>query len=346
MAGPLVRSVILSGAADKIRQYGRKPGPIARRAGIPMAALSDPDLLVSGRAVMAFFELVAKTCQRRTFGLEMSAGAHLGAVIGPLWVLLRNALTVEQMCVDLAKHFDLYSSAAVMAYQPTPSGGLLHWSAATGSSESEVQMAEFAVATILGEIRRHGPSGWTPPGVHFRHEAPPDLRLHRRIFGTHLHFNDEHNSIALDAAILSRPHSAGEPHVRSLVQQVLRDDEGSPVAPIELQVESLIRALLPYGSCSADTVSQAMGISTRSLQLHLNQVGHSFRSIKDSVRADLAQKYLQHSGLNVTQVAARLGYVDPTSLSRSYRRWHGDSVRSRRSALKEDAQRALQHTRR
>ena len=346
MAGPLIRSVIMSGAADKIRQYGRKPGPIARKAGIPMAALSDPDLLVSGRAVMTFFELVAKTCQRRTFGLEMSAGAHLGAVIGPLWVLLRNAVTVEQMCVDLAKHFDLYSNAAVMAYVPTQSGGLLHWSAATGSGESEVQMAEFAIATILGEIRRHGPPGWTPPGVHFRHEAPSDLRLHRRVFGTHLHFNDEHNSIELDAAILTRPHSAGEPHVRSLARQVLRDDEDSPVTPIELQVEGLIRVLLPYGSCSADTVSQALGLSTRTLQLHLNQAGHSFRSIKDAVRADLAQKYLQHSGLNVTQVAARLGYVDPTSLSRSYRRWHGNSVRGRRSVLKADAERSPRPTRR
>ncbi|MGQ0700665.1 MAG: AraC family transcriptional regulator [Panacagrimonas sp.] len=337
MAGPLVGSIILSGAAEKIRLCGRKPGPIARKSGVPLAALSDPDLLVSGRAVMAFFELAATTCRRRTFGLEMSARAHLGAVIGPLWVLLRNAQTVEQMCIDLAKHFDLYSSAAVMAYQPTKAGGLLHWSVATGHGESEVQMSEYAVATILGEIRMHGAPGWTPPGVHFRHEAPSDLRLHRRIFGPHLHFNGEHNSIELDAAILRRPHSAGEPRVRSLVQKVLRDDDGSPAAPIELQVEGLIRVLLPYGSCSADDVSQAIGISTRTLQLHLNQAGQSFRSIKDSVRADLAQKYLQHSGLNVTQVASRLGYGDPTSLSRSFRRWHGTSVRSQRSALKIDA---------
>lgn len=337
MAGPLVRSVILSGAAEKIRQHGRKPGAIARKAGIPMAALSDPDLLVSGRAVMAFFELAATTCRRRSFGLEMSVGAHLGAVIGPLWMLLRNALTVEQMCIDLAKHFDLYSSAAVMTYQPTKSGGVLHWSAATGYGESEVQMSEFAVATILGEIRQYGASGWTPPGVHFRHDAPADLQLHRRIFGPHLHFNGEHNAIELDAAILRRPHSAAQPHVRPLVRQVLRDDEGSSAAPVELQVEGLIRALLPYGSCSADDVSRALGISTRTLQLHLNQMGRSFRSIKDAVRADLAQKYLKHSGLNVTQVASRLGYGDPTSLSRSFRRWHGTSVRNQQRALKTNA---------
>lgn len=345
MAGPMIGSIILSGAAEKIRQCGRKPGSIARKAGIPPAALSDPGLLVSGRDVMTFFELAARTCRCRTFGLEMSVTAHLGAVIGPLWLLLRHAQTVEQMCIDLAKHFDLYSSAAVMAYRPTKAGGLLHWSVATGHGESEVQMSEYAVATILGEIRLHAPLGWTPPAVHFRHEAPVDLRLHRRVFGPNLHFNSEHNSIELDAAVLRRPHSAAAPQVRSLVQKLLRNEEGLPAAPIELQVEGLIRALLPYGACSADDVSQALGISTRTLQLHLQLAGKSFRLIKDAVRADLASKYLQHSGLNVTQMAARLGYGDPTSLSRSFRRWHGDSVRGQQQALKLKAKRLATPTR-
>jgi AraC-like DNA-binding protein len=207
---------------------------------------------------------------------------------------------------------------------------VLHWSVATGHGESEVQMAEFAVATILNELRLHAPSGWTPPGVSFRHDAPADLRLHRRIFGPHLRFNGEQNSIELDAAILKRPLATAEPRVRSLIQRVLRHDEGAPSAPIEFQVEALIRAMLPYGRCSADDVSQAMGVPTRTLQFHLQNAGCSFREIKNAVRADLASKYLKHSGLNVTQVASQLGYTDPTSFSRSFKRWHGATAMSQR----------------
>ena len=73
-----------------------------------------------------------------------------------------------------------------------------------------------------------------------------------------------------------------------------------------------------------------MGVSVRSLQERLQAAGHSFRSIKDAVRRDLAGKYLKHSRMSATQVAGLLGYADLTSFSRSFRRWHGRSVRMTR----------------
>jgi AraC-like DNA-binding protein len=50
------------------------------------------------------------------------------------------------------------------------------------------------------------------------------------------------------------------------------------------------------------------------------------------VRADLASKYLRHSDLSAVRVAEILGYSDPTSLSRSFRRWHGRSIRQARKS--------------
>ncbi len=313
-----------------IRSAGRQPSAIARKAGVSPAALTDPDLLISGRSVMAFFEIAAKTCDRRNWGLELAGGTRLGAVVGPLWLLLRNAHTVRQMCEDFAKHFDLYSSSAVMSFESMGKGGVLNWSAATGQAQSEVQMSEYALALTLEEIRSHGPRGWTAPAVWFRHEEPQDLRLHRKIFGPNLRFNSDRNAIELDATILERRLIGHEPRIRSLVRQVLRHDEDLPATATTFQVQGIVRALLPYGKCSVNDVSVAMGLSVRTLQERLQKTGHSFRSIKDAARADLADKYMRHSEMSATQIAGLLGYADLTSLSRSFRRWHGDSVRSSR----------------
>lgn len=330
MPGTLVRSAILTGAADKIRACGRQPSSLAKRVGIPTAALKDPDVLVPARAVLRYFELAAESCGNRNWGLELSAHARMAAIIGPLWILLRNARSVRQMCEDLASQFDLYSSAALMSFEIAGGDGLLSWSAAVGQVESEVQMAEFALASMLKEIRVHGPSEWLPQAVWFRHAAPDDLRLHRKIFGAQLHFDSDRNAIQIDAAMLERPLHGSAPHARGLIRDVLRHDEDSPDPGAPLRVEAVVRALLPFAPCTVRDVSRAMGVSSRTLQEHLQLAGSSFRTIKDAVRSDLAIKYLQHSRLSAAEIADILGYADLTSFSRSFRRWHGCTSRSQR----------------
>ena len=336
MAGSWVRSVILTGAAERIRASGRQPHAIARQAGVPTAALRDPDLLVNGRAVIRFFDLAARVCRRRNWGLEQAQGARLATLIGPLWVLLRNARSVREMCEDLARNYDLYTDAALMSFEPIAAGGgLLGWTASAGTSDNEVQIAEFALAVILDEIRSHGEAGWTPTSVRFRHQAPRDLRLHRRVFGPRLRFDDAGNAIEIDAAMLERPlRFVGEGRHRALVRSVLRLEDGAPAPGVALQVEAIVRALLPFAPCSARDVALGLGLSVRTLQERLSDAGRSFRAIKDAVRRDLADKYLRHSGMSATEIAGLLGYADPTSLSRSFRRWTGGAIRSQRRALR------------
>ncbi len=330
MPGTLVRSVILSGAAERIREAGRKPAAIAREADIPPAALRDPDILVSGRAVMRFFDIAARRCRRRNFGLEVSIGTRFAAVIGPLWILLRNTRTVGEMCRDLAQNYDLYSSAALMGFEPCAEGAALSWSPASGQADNEVQVAEFALATILGGVRLQSPADWTPEAIWFRHEAPRDLRMHRRVFGPNLRFNSDRNAILIDERLLHHPLKSVAPGNRRLVHDILRHEADVPLAAVSLQVEGLVRALLPFAPCSINDVAQAMGFSVRTLQKYLGASGESFRSIKDAVRRDLAGKYLQHSQMSATQIADLLGYADLTSFSRSFRRWNQQSVRMTR----------------
>ena len=155
MAGSLIRSAILDGAAELIRAQGARPATIARQAGIPMAALADPDLLVQASAVLRFFEIAAAQCRLPNWGLSLARGSRLAAMIGPLWILLRNARTVGQMCDELADNFDLYSDAAMVSVERIKGGALLNWTTTRAMHESERQMAEFALSVLASEIRSH-----------------------------------------------------------------------------------------------------------------------------------------------------------------------------------------------
>lgn len=332
MAGHLIHSVILQGASALIRAHGRKPAPIARASGVPVAALDDPELMIPARAVLRFFERAAQVCGNRNWGLELAAHARLAAIIGPLWILLRNARTVQEMCEDMAGNFDLYSHAALMSFQPLRGGaGLMSWSTRAGVTDSEVQMAEFALSLFCAEIRTHCTPDWMPQAVLFRHAAPARLHLHRQRFGDDLRFDQNHNGLLLDAATLARPLQARAVRARSLVRGVLRMHEETGEAGAAHRVERILRALMPFAPCALRDVALAMGLPERTLQAQLQREGQGFQAIKDGVRADLALKYLQHSRMSAGQIADVLGYTDPTSFSRSFRRWHGQSARRART---------------
>lgn len=70
-----------------------------------------------------------------------------------------------------------------------------------------------------------------------------------------------------------------------------------------------------------------LGVSPRTLRRRLEGRGVSYQSIVDDVRAGLARSYLESSRLSVEAIAERLGFSEPTSFSRAFRRWTGMSPR-------------------
>lgn len=331
MPGHYVRSAILVGSIPLMAEWGRDALALSQELEIDPIALRDPDIPVPAARVLNFYERAAEITGCRSFGLRMAARTGL-AVVGPLWILLRQAQTLEQMLDDLVAHFDLYTQAAVTSFRREGSGRRLCWATATGVSEREVQMAEFSVAVLCAEIRRYAPAGWEPASVSFRHAAPPDRSELRRVFGSNLSFDQPDNSILVERALLDRPLRVEGSRTRELLSHMLRQS-GEPVDPgLVERVDGMVRALMPYASCSLADLGRALGMAPRSLQEHLQAQGSNFQQIRDRARADLAVKYLRHSRMSLTQIAGMLGYSELSAFSRSFRRWHGVPPRSLRSS--------------
>jgi len=332
MAGPLVRSAILAGASDLLRAHGVRPTALTSRAGLPAAALRDADLLVHGSAVIRFFELAAEACGQHNWGLAMAQGARLATLIGPLWILLRNARTVGQLCAELADNFDLYTHAALVGVERVQPWTLLSWSSTTAQHDSDLQMAEFALSVFASELRSHLHRHWMPTAVLFRHAKPKgSLALHRAAFGDDLRFNQDRHALLLDAATLETPIQSRSAPARALASRLILLEAGRRKRRFARDVEAVVRSLIPYAPCTLGEVGRALDLAPRTLQLRLAEEHTSFTQIHDAVRADLAAKYLRHSDLSAAQISEILGYATPTSFSRSFRRWHGQSLRRQRS---------------
>lgn len=99
-----------------------------------------------------------------------------------------------------------------------------------------------------------------------------------------------------------------------------------------------VREVLVRSIASGPTLAgtaRALGLSTRTLHRRLHEEGASFRGIKDALRREMALARLEKTGQGVAEIAAALGYSEPSAFFRAFQGWTGmapTAYRKRRAA--------------
>lgn len=108
-----------------------------------------------------------------------------------------------------------------------------------------------------------------------------------------------------------------EPHL----QAALSDEPfGSSVVE---KVRDTLREALPAGSPTIREVALRMGISQRNLQRKLSDADTSFTKILEEMRIEIASRYLTATTLSLQEIAFLLGYNEPSSFFRAFRKLTG-----------------------
>ena len=87
------------------------------------------------------------------------------------------------------------------------------------------------------------------------------------------------------------------------------------------RVENALLELLPSGRTQIDDVASELAVSRRSLQRRLSEEGTSWLDVLNAARMRLAQHYLTNTALGAAEVSFLLGFEDPNSFFRAFRRW-------------------------
>ncbi|MBW3698250.1 AraC family transcriptional regulator [Vibrio sp. T187] len=98
-------------------------------------------------------------------------------------------------------------------------------------------------------------------------------------------------------------------------------------------VKSVLLESLPSGESSLESVANKLAVSKRTLQRKLTNESVSFQSILQEVRGELADHYLQHSGLSLGEISFLLGFKESNSFIRAYSGWKGISPGSYREQV-------------
>ncbi|MBK9243257.1 MAG: AraC family transcriptional regulator [Burkholderiales bacterium] len=334
----LQRSASLTNYAEAARALNVSPLEQLRRVNINPACLTNPDTLVPGSALIQLLENSAQAAGVENFGLRMAEERRISN-LGPLAVLLRSQPTMRKALEAMRDYAYLQAEVLSLYFEERDGVLVIHEELMAERPEPMRQATELSLGVLYRTLRALLGDKWHPSAVCFRHSPPRDLSVHRRVFDTRLQFNSSIDGIVCRAVNLDEPLPAYDPENARFLQKLLDVLDTKRVQSSADRVRQLVSVLLPTGRCSIEIVAQHLGLDCRTLQRHLQRDGHSFSEILDSVRYDLAVKYLTNYEQPLKDLAELLGFSELSVFSRWFAHRFGCSAT--RWRLQQSSARAL-----
>ena len=161
--------------------------------------------------------------------------------------------------------------------------------------------------------------------MRFRHSAPPYAAAYTSFFRTPVFFDQIHNAVVFDYALLDRPlegafqtlHEQAEYLVEQRLQRLPR--RTGLVAAVEELLENEPKFMC-YG---IEKVSDQLGIGHRTLQRRIRAAGESYADVLARVRYRMAMQALRETDDDLETISERLGFSDRRSFTRAFSRWSG-----------------------
>ncbi|WP_298286094.1 AraC family transcriptional regulator [Acidocella sp.] len=311
----MIRPSFVDEALECLRRKGLPEGPVLQAAGLSLP-LTGP---VSAESYGRLWLALAAAMEDEFFGLGAAPLRPGGFVMLGRAVL--HSASLEQ-ALRRALRF-----LAVLIMAPR---GTLHVAEGTATVVLDDQgppRSAFAYRTFW--IIFHGLACWLAGrriplrGVDFRCPEPKGVADYRQFFGAPVRFGRPASAITFDAAYLPLKVSRDEPALKAFLRAApanllvrYRYDAGQIA-----RIRALLRAQPPSQWPDFTALARQLRLSPSTLRAHLRQEGQSWKSLSDEIKRDLAIAALTGSARTVAEIAADLGFAEPSAFHRAFRKW-------------------------
>jgi AraC-like DNA-binding protein len=271
-------------------------------------------------------------CAGIRFGDEgIARGYGVAAIVALHAPDFRRALTAlsrykSLTCPELVE-VEIKDGEAVVRYR---------WLQATGPVPR--LLVDMTMASLC-QFARQGTGGKVTPIRLELTRRPLDEKLLRRHFGCPIVFGAANDAMVFDRAALDVPFLAADggafAHALDGLEQRVRAGEGFPAFVGEVCV-AIARQLSGGRRPSVAAVAGRLKISTRTLQRRLHQFGTSFQAQLAGVRRTTSSRLLAATELDTVAISMLVGFVEPNSFARAFRRWERTTPTRWRDRLVED----------
>lgn len=159
----------------------------------------------------------------------------------------------------------------------------------------------------------------------FSYPRPAHGDEYRHIFRCPLTFEAEHTALTFESRFLSAPVIRDRPEMRQFLKTspadlLSRPDDSNTYTG---RIRALIGRDFSRPMPDFEWIAGELHTSPQTLRRRLKQENTSFQEIKDLLRRDMAIYYLGRQELAINDIAFRVGFTEPSTFHRAFKKWTG-----------------------
>jgi AraC-like DNA-binding protein len=245
-------------------------------------------------------------------------------VFGTLDYLAGSSHTVRGSLQALADHFSAVSSVRELEIDlPERDVGTLR---VINSAAGDAETDEFVTAVLLGRFRTVTGGKFQAQRVYLTRASLAESP-HRALLEAPMVYGAARAGFDIPVQMLDLKQHSADSRLHNTLLEIskklgYRTDKAGG---FEISVRSRLRSLLPRGQAVAERVARSLGVSERTLQRRLSDLGTSFQEVLDQFRVEESERLLLQRKLELSEIALAMGFSDQAAWSRAFRRVRGAS---------------------
>jgi AraC-like DNA-binding protein len=292
----------------------------------------DPALLISSSDYYDFFAALAERDPNGLL-LPLRIGASMRTdEYGAFGLAWKSAPDLRGSMLRSERYGQVLGSAEVYSLDETAEGLFFCLDKAGDRRPGMLLSNEASLSAVDVICREVTTADFRPLAIYFKHAPRGDIAIYEDHFGCPVLFETGRDALQLREDDIDAPNKVGDETIASFFDRHLERELAmiEREAGLEHDVRRAVADVLSEGVPTLSHIASKLGIGARTLQRRLSDQGHSFQSVVDAARKDLARRLLHETAYSLAEVAFLTGFSEQSAFTRAFKRWAGQTPRSYR----------------
>lgn len=161
--------------------------------------------------------------------------------------------------------------------------------------------------------------------VEFDYPEPAHAKEYRHLFASELRFDQAATRLCFSSRYLTFPLVQDERTLKDFLKSSPADLLAKPddSTTFTARIRRLLGKDLGQPLPDFEAIAVQLNVSPQTLRRRLKQENTSFQEIKDHMRRDIALYHLGRHELSINDIAIRVGFTEPSTFHRAFKKWTG-----------------------